>query len=51
MKKKKNAMITIDVTLGIVFSIILFIAVVLIVAGLVRHTEESKNSFYNLVII
>ena len=49
MKKKKNARITIDVTLGIVFSITLFIAVVWIVAGLVRPTEESKNSFYNLV--
>jgi len=49
MKKKKNARVTIDVTLGIVFSITLFIAVVWIVAGLVRPTEESKNSFYNLV--
>ena len=49
MKKKKNARITLEVTLGIVFSITLFIAVVWIVVGLVRPTEASKNSFYNLV--
>jgi len=49
MKKRKNARITLEVTLGIVFSIILFVAVVWIVVGLVRPTEASKNSFYNLV--
>ncbi|PIU72360.1 hypothetical protein COS79_03380 [Candidatus Woesearchaeota archaeon CG06_land_8_20_14_3_00_33_13] len=49
MKKSKNAKIVIDATLGLAFSIMLFIAILYIVFGLVRPTEESKNSFYNLV--
>ncbi|MBU4284234.1 MAG: hypothetical protein KKA61_00935 [Nanoarchaeota archaeon] len=49
MKKNKKARITLEFAIGIVLSILILIAVLNIVGGLFRLSDDSRQSFYKLV--